>query len=92
MFRLVLPVVVLGLVPLAGAQDEKADAQDKKVESQDRKPEVQEKTSELPESGPDLLRPRLKMATTLGDIVLELDAEKAPITVKNFLHYSEAEY
>lgn len=92
MFRLVLPVVMLGLVPLAGAQDEKADAQDKKVESQDKKPEVQEKTSELPESGPDLLRPRLKMATTLGDIVLQLDAEKAPITVKNFLHYSEAEY
>jgi peptidyl-prolyl cis-trans isomerase B (cyclophilin B) len=27
------------------------------------------------------------MKTSLGDIVMELDAEKAPITVKNFLRY-----
>jgi peptidyl-prolyl cis-trans isomerase B (cyclophilin B) len=31
--------------------------------------------------------PVIKLQTTLGDIVLELDAEKAPITVKNFLQY-----
>ncbi len=31
--------------------------------------------------------PRVKLSTTLGDIVVELDAEKAPITVKNFLSY-----
>ena len=30
---------------------------------------------------------KVKMQTTLGDIVVELDAEKAPITVKNFLGY-----
>ncbi|UCE59668.1 MAG: peptidylprolyl isomerase [Phycisphaerales bacterium] len=33
--------------------------------------------------------PRIKMATTLGDIVIQLDAEKAPITVLNFVQYAE---
>jgi len=32
--------------------------------------------------------PRVKMETSLGDIVLELDVEKAPITVHNFLQYA----
>ncbi|HEX2252830.1 MAG TPA: peptidylprolyl isomerase [Thermoanaerobaculia bacterium] len=31
--------------------------------------------------------PRVLLATSLGDIVLELDAEKAPGTVENFLSY-----
>ena len=35
----------------------------------------------------DSMHPRYKMETTLGDIVLELDAEKAPITVVNFHNY-----
>ena len=30
------------------------------------------------------------MKTTLGDIVLELDAEKAPISTLNFLKYAQA--
>ena len=42
--------------------------------------------------GDDPLRPRVKLETTLGDIVLELDAEKAPITVLNFIRYVEDEY
>lgn len=40
----------------------------------------------LPAQNPDF--PRVRIATSVGDIVLELDAEKAPITVKNFLWYS----
>lgn len=31
--------------------------------------------------------PRVKLATSLGDIVLELDAAKSPKTVANFLQY-----
>ena len=31
--------------------------------------------------------PRVKLETTLGDIVLELDGEKAPLSVENFLTY-----
>lgn len=40
----------------------------------------------------DPLRPRVKLETTLGDIVLELDAEKAPITVTNFVDYVESKF
>ncbi len=40
----------------------------------------------------DSMHPRVKMETTLGGIVLELDAEKAPITVLNFLQYAEDKF
>lgn len=33
------------------------------------------------------LHPRVKMETTLGDFVLELDGEKAPISTLNFIQY-----
>jgi len=48
------------------------------------------KTTEPPDShpgGPATLRPTVKIKTTLGDIVVALDAEKAPGTVVNFLDY-----
>lgn len=41
------------------------------------------------ESDPLPLNPRVRMQTTLGDMVLELNAEKAPISVQNFLQYAE---
>ena len=31
----------------------------------------------------------IKFETTMGDIVIELDAEKAPKTAANFLEYRE---
>lgn len=31
--------------------------------------------------------PQVKLETSLGDIVVQLDAKKAPITVSNFIHY-----
>ncbi|HEY8084474.1 MAG TPA: peptidylprolyl isomerase [Methylophilaceae bacterium] len=34
----------------------------------------------------------VKLQTNFGDIVLELDAEKAPLTVANFLEYVESGY
>lgn len=42
--------------------------------------------SSQPASKP-VTKPRVLMETTLGVIVLELDAEKAPVTVENFLKY-----
>jgi len=36
--------------------------------------------------------PKVTMKTTLGDIVLELDAEKAPISTYNFIKYAESGY
>ena len=40
----------------------------------------------------DPLHPRVKMETTLGDIVLELDAEKAPVSVLNFVQYADDKF
>lgn len=34
--------------------------------------------------------PQVRLTTTYGEILLELNAEKAPITVKNFLSYVES--
>lgn len=34
--------------------------------------------------------PRVKMETSLGDIVIELDGEKAPISTENFLKYAKS--
>ncbi len=50
---------------------------------------AQESTTSPPESAPqaNALHPHYKMETTLGDIVLRLDAEKAPISVLNFHQY-----
>ncbi|MAD61102.1 MAG: peptidylprolyl isomerase [Myxococcales bacterium] len=33
------------------------------------------------------LKPKVKFSTNMGDFIVELDAEKAPITVKNFMAY-----
>lgn len=40
----------------------------------------------------DPMHPRVKMVTTLGDILLELDAEKAPVTSLNFIRYADDKF
>ncbi|MHC4656519.1 MAG: peptidylprolyl isomerase, partial [Planctomycetota bacterium] len=32
---------------------------------------------------------KVKLETTMGDMVIELNEEAAPVTVKNFLRYTE---
>ncbi len=49
--------------------------------------EAEEEDEEVPDESP-----RVLLQTTLGDIVLELDRTKAPITVANFLQYVEDGY
>ncbi len=39
--------------------------------------------------GAKMTRNMVKLETSMGDIVIELDEENAPITVKNFLSYTE---
>ena len=39
--------------------------------------------------GAKMTRNMVKLETSMGDIVIELDEENAPITVKNFLGYTE---
>ncbi len=51
------------------------------------KPEPAPQPAEPPKQEEKLVY--VKMATSMGDIVLELNAEKAPITVKNFMKYVE---
>ncbi|MCH8853549.1 MAG: peptidylprolyl isomerase [Planctomycetes bacterium] len=61
---------------------------------------AQDSTTKPTESAPlaasaplaDALHPHYKLETTLGDIVLRLDAEKAPITVLNFHQYVTSGY
>src|SRR3954463_12261097 len=36
--------------------------------------------------------PKVKIATSMGDITVELDREKAPVSVKNFLAYVEKKH
>jgi peptidyl-prolyl cis-trans isomerase A (cyclophilin A) len=76
MERLLLIAVVVAVVPLLFAQGSPA-----------AKAESQPATTPAGEAG---LHPRVKLETSLGDIVLELDAEKAPITTDNFVKYVEA--
>ncbi|MGS2719280.1 peptidylprolyl isomerase [Paraglaciecola aestuariivivens] len=38
---------------------------------------------------PDNYYPRVKMVTSMGDVIVELDRSRAPITVNNFLRYVE---
>jgi len=51
-------------------------------------PATGQSTASGPEGNPML--PHVKLETTLGDIVLELNAEKAPVSVDNFLQYVDA--
>ncbi len=41
------------------------------------------------EKTPPTVKPQVKIETNLGDFVLELDGEKAPISVENFLKYTD---
>lgn len=36
--------------------------------------------------------PQVRISTSMGDIILELDRKKAPITVENFLQYVDEEF
>lgn len=83
MNRLPALLVVLLLVPALLAQDE----------TQKKEPPKPAATS-APASQPAKpgWHPQVKIETTLGDIVVELDAEKAPISVDNFIRYAEDGY
>jgi len=81
-----LPVVIWGLI-VADVTAEEEEQKKPPAEEQVKVP-AQEEVKPPAET----TQPRVKMETTLGDIVLELDAEKAPITVHNFLRYVQEKY
>ncbi|MGE3181041.1 MAG: peptidylprolyl isomerase [Phycisphaerae bacterium] len=49
---------------------------------------VKSSTEEKKDAATDKLHPRVTMKTSLGDIVIELNAEKAPLSTENFLLYA----
>ena len=101
MLRILTVSVVLAAVPLLLAQDAKPNqpaeeqAAMKKLEQAKAAGQSASAPTTAPASAPASgaaggLRPRVKLDTTLGPIVLELDGEKAPISTKNFLEYTDA--
>ena len=59
---------------------------------QDTRPSTAPAAPEAPTSRPVPAKAYVLMTTSLGDILLELDGEKAPISVANFLSYADKEY
>jgi cyclophilin family peptidyl-prolyl cis-trans isomerase len=75
-------IAVMMASPLAGEQ-----APDKeKKEPEVKKPQAP--TPPVAEEKKSAPNPVVKMNTTKGEILIELNAEKAPITVENFLNYT----
>ncbi len=70
-------------------------AQTTAVQSSATAPAKPEATTSTPAPSPvtaDPLHPRARIETSLGDMVIELDAAKAPATVLNFIHYAQNKY
>ena len=75
-----LILVAVSAVILMTGCGKKDVASDKKVESQT----VTQEQKQM-----DLGLKKVKLETSMGDIVIELNEEAAPVTVKNFLRYVE---
>jgi cyclophilin family peptidyl-prolyl cis-trans isomerase len=73
-----LALLLASLAPSAGAQEQETPPPAKP----DQPPAVEENRDVA----------YVKMETTQGDIILELDREKAPISVRNFLQYAKDEH
>lgn len=71
----VLAVLVLTGVSLIAGCSEEEVTQDKQISEETEKMEAKST--------------KVKMETSMGDIVIELNGEAAPVTVKNFLDYVE---
>jgi cyclophilin family peptidyl-prolyl cis-trans isomerase len=66
------------IVFIAGCRNKNAAAPEKKTEEK-----VMTKATEQVKKGPATV----KLQTSMGDIVIQLDEEKAPLTTANFLNY-----
>ncbi len=81
MKHLLPPLIVLALVPLVLAQGQTAQPPAPPLA-------VAQAPAAAPAANPGL-HPRVKLETSLGDIIIELDGEKAPISTQNFIRYAE---
>jgi len=72
-----------------GQTDEKAQP----PSTQGKDAAAGEKASSAPQPAETpTLHPRVKLETTVGNIVLELDGEKAPVSTMNFIRYAKEGY
>ncbi len=86
-----LAILTLAAIsPIAGCKRQKPAPPKKQTTEQAQKPaeeQLEQKPvkakPEKPQAGPK----KVRLQTTMGDIVIELDENAAPVTVKNFLHY-----
>jgi FKBP-type peptidyl-prolyl cis-trans isomerase len=78
MIRIMTFVAALVVVPLSLAQEPKTEAP---------QPQPTATTQPAQPQPAAIPNPRVKLETTLGDIVVELNADKAPISTHNFLQY-----
>jgi hypothetical protein len=84
MKQMLFVLMLVCLLPLAACgQGNESPADPQKAIAPE--PPVAEQEEKAP-------NPVVKMETTKGDIIIELNAEKAPITVANFLEYAKSGY
>ena len=61
--------------------------EDKEKQEQNRPDQKWDDKSDAVDTSGSSVRPKVLIKTSMGDIVLQLNEKKAPITVKNFLRY-----
>ncbi len=80
-FRVILLLVMFALV--SGCDKDKAD-----VSEEDNTTKNTIKETKQMDAGTK----KVKLTTSMGDIVIELNEDAAPVTVKNFLRYTEERF
>lgn len=88
MIRWITLIAVLAAAPALLADDPQQEEKKTDQTKAALKKLIEQKTAETQPAADK--HPRVHLDTTYGHIVLELNAEKAPITVKNFLEYVDA--
>jgi len=83
-FAVILLSVMFALVFGCSKKDKAGVAKEEETTTQ----EVIEEVKQMDEAGVK----KVKLTTTMGDIVIELNEEAAPVTVKNFLRYTEENF
>ena len=78
--RICVFIAILAMVAAIGGCKQKKAAPEKEETAE--KKTVQEKVTKMETK-------KVKLVTSMGDIVIELNEEKAPVTVANFLRYVE---
>ena len=79
--KLTFGICLCAVVLVSGCRSKNAAVSEKRIEEK-----IMTETKEQAKKGPATV----KLQTTAGDIVIELDEEKTPLTTANFLNYVKA--